>query len=68
MFTLSNRAKNLKASPTLALAAKTKSMQAQGISVINFGAGEPDFDTPENIKQAAVRAMEEGFTKYTAVG
>jgi aspartate aminotransferase len=68
MFTLSNRAKNLKASPTLALAAKTKSMQAQGIHVISFGAGEPDFDTPENIKQAAVRAMEEGFTKYTAVG
>ena len=68
MATLSNRAKNLKASPTLALAAKTKSMQAQGIHVISFGAGEPDFDTPENIKQAAVRAMEEGFTKYTAVG
>lgn len=68
MFTLSNRAKNLKASPTLALAAKTKSMQAQGINVISFGAGEPDFDTPENIKQAAVRALEEGFTKYTAVG
>jgi len=68
MTTLSNRAKNLKASPTLALAAKTKSMQAQGIHVISFGAGEPDFDTPENIKQAAARAMAEGFTKYTAVG
>jgi len=43
-------------------------MQAQGIHVISFGAGEPDFDTPENIKQAAARAMAEGFTKYTAVG
>jgi aspartate aminotransferase len=43
-------------------------MQAQGVKVISFGAGEPDFDTPDNIKRAAVRAIEEGFTKYTAVG
>ncbi|MGB9630327.1 MAG: pyridoxal phosphate-dependent aminotransferase, partial [Thermodesulfobacteriota bacterium] len=43
-------------------------MQAQGIHVISFGAGEPDFDTPENIKRAAVKAIEEGFTKYTPVG
>ena len=68
MFVLSSRAKSLKPSPTLAISAKAKSMQAQGIHVISFGAGEPDFDTPENIKQAAVRAIEEGFTKYTPVG
>ncbi len=68
MSILSNRAKNLKPSPTLAINAKAKSMQAQGIHVISFGAGEPDFDTPDNIKQAAVRAIEQGFTKYTPVG
>jgi aspartate aminotransferase len=68
MFVLSNRAKNLKPSPTLAIDAKAKSMQAQGIRVIRFGAGEPDFDTPQNIKLAAVRAIEQGFTKYTPVG
>ena len=68
MSILSNRAKNLKPSPTLAINAKAKSMQSQGIKVISFGAGEPDFDTPQNIKQAAVKAIEEGFTKYTAVG
>ena len=68
MTILSNRAKSLKPSPTLAINAKAKSMQAQGIHVISFGAGEPDFDTPDNIKQAAVRAIEEGFTKYTPVG
>ncbi len=68
MIKLSNRAKNLKPSPTLAINAKAKSMQAQGIKVISFGAGEPDFDTPENIKRAAIKAIEEGFTKYTPVG
>jgi len=68
MSILSNRAKSLKPSPTLAINAKAKSMQAQGIHVISFGAGEPDFDTPENIKQAAKKALDEGFTKYTAVG
>jgi hypothetical protein len=68
MSVLSHRASGLKPSPTLAIQAKAKSMQAQGINVISFGAGEPDFDTPDNIKRAAVRAIEEGFTKYTAVG
>ena len=68
MSILSNRAKSLKPSPTLAINAKAKSMQAQGIHVISFGAGEPDFDTPENIKQAAKKALDEGFTKYTPVG
>jgi aspartate aminotransferase len=68
MSILSHRADGLKPSPTLAIQAKAKSMQAQGITVISFGAGEPDFDTPDNIKRAAVRAIEEGFTKYTAAG
>jgi aspartate aminotransferase len=65
---LSKRAKGLKPSPTLAINAKAKAMQAQGIRVISFGAGEPDFDTPDNIKDAAVKAIEAGFTKYTPVG
>jgi len=68
MTVLSNRAKSLKPSPTLAINAKAKSMQAQGIHVISFGAGEPDFDTPQNIKQAAKKALDDGFTKYTPVG
>jgi len=68
MTVLSNRARSLKPSPTLAINAKAKSMQAQGIRVISFGAGEPDFDTPQNIKQAAKKAIDDGFTKYTPVG
>jgi aspartate aminotransferase len=68
MSILSNRAKSLKPSPTLAINAKAKSMQSQGIHVISFGAGEPDFDTPDNIKNAAKKAIDDGFTKYTPVG
>jgi aspartate aminotransferase len=68
MSILSNRAKSLKPSPTLAINAKAKAMQAQGIQVISFGAGEPDFDTPDNIKKVAKKAIDDGFTKYTPVG
>ena len=68
MSLLANRAKNLKPSPTLAINAKAKAMTAQGIHVVNFGVGEPDFDTPDNIKNAAIKAIEEGFTKYTPAG
>jgi aspartate aminotransferase len=68
MSVLSHRAKSLKPSPTLAINAKAKSMQAQGIQVVSFGAGEPDFDTPDNIKKAAKKAIDDGFTKYTPVG
>jgi len=68
MTILSRRAQGLKPSPTLAINAKAKAMQAQGIRVISFGAGEPDFDTPKNIKEAAKKAIDQGFTKYTAVG
>jgi aspartate aminotransferase len=65
---LSERAKKIKPSPTLAIDAKAKAMMASGVDVVNFGVGEPDFDTPENIKEAAIRAIRDGFTKYTAVG
>ena len=65
---LSKRAQKIKPSPTLAITAKAKAMRAQGIDVISFGAGEPDFDTPQHIKDAAIAALQEGFTKYTPVG
>lgn len=65
---LAERVKKIKPSPTLAIDSKAKAMKASGIDVISFGVGEPDFDTPENIKEAAVKAMKDGFTKYTAVG
>ena len=64
---LAKRTALIKPSPTLAITAKAKAMKAEGIDVVGFGAGEPDFDTPENIKEAAIRAIKEGFTKYTAV-
>lgn len=65
---LARRVKNIKPSPTLAVDAKAKALLAQGVDVVGFGAGEPDFDTPENIKDAAIRALKAGFTKYTPAG
>jgi aspartate aminotransferase len=65
---LSKRARQLSPSPTLAITAKAAAMRAQGLDVISFGAGEPDFDTPDHIKKAAIDAIDSGFTKYTAVG
>ncbi len=65
---LSPRVQKIKPSPTLAIDSKAKAMKASGIDVISFGVGEPDFDTPDNIKEAACRAIRDGFTKYTAVG
>src|SRR5437762_10633305 len=65
---LADRLATLQPSPTLAMQAKAKAMRAQGIDVISFGAGEPDFDTPRRIKDAAIRALEQGHTKYTEVG
>jgi len=64
---LSERAKKIKPSPTLSMDAKAKALKAQGLDIVNFGVGEPDFDTPEHVKEAAVRAIKEGFTKYTPV-
>jgi len=60
--------KVLRPSPTIAVTMKAKALQKEGRDIIGFGAGEPDFDTPDNIKAAAIRAIEEGFTKYTPVG
>lgn len=65
---LSARAQKIKPSPTLAMDAKAKAMKASGVDVVNFGVGEPDFDTPDNIKDAAIKAIKDGFTKYTPVG
>ena len=65
---LADRLKTLQPSPTLAMQARAKAMRAEGIDVISFGAGEPDFDTPQRIKDAAIRALESGQTKYTEVG
>jgi aspartate aminotransferase len=65
---LAQRLKTLAPSSTLAVQAKAKELRARGIDVISFGAGEPDFDTPERIKEAAAAAMKRGHTKYTEVG
>lgn len=65
---LAKRMAMIKPSPTLAVDAKAKAMKAQGIDVIGFGVGEPDFDTPDNIKDAAIKALKAGFTKYTPAG
>ena len=64
---IARRAAGINPSPTLAIDTRAKAMKAQGIQVINFSAGEPDFDTPEPIKQAAVDALKAGFTRYTPV-
>ncbi len=64
---LTHRVQQVKPSPTLAVAEKATKMRAEGIDVINLGTGEPDFDTPDYIKQAAITAIQAGFTKYTAV-
>jgi len=65
---LSERVMKIKPSPTLAMDAKAKAMKAQGLDIVNFGVGEPDFDTPDHIKEAAIKAIRDGFTKYTPVG
>ena len=65
---LSQRARNINPSPTLTVDAKAKAMKAEGHDVVNFGVGEPDFDTPDNIKEAGIRAIREGHTKYTPAG
>ena len=67
MSIVSNNLKRIKPSPTLAVTQKARELKAAGKDVISLGAGEPDFDTPDNIKQAAIRAINEGDTKYTAV-
>jgi aspartate aminotransferase len=65
-YPISKRAASIAPSLTLAIDAKAKQLKASGVDVIGFGAGEPDFDTPQHIKDACARALAEGFTKYTA--
>ncbi len=64
---LSDRVNNIKPSPTLAVTNRAAELRAAGKNIIGLGAGEPDFDTPEHIKAAAINALQNGFTKYTAV-
>ncbi|MGD8568929.1 MAG: pyridoxal phosphate-dependent aminotransferase [Gammaproteobacteria bacterium] len=64
---LSQRVQRIKPSPTLAITARAKELKAAGKDIIGLGAGEPDFDTPDHIKKAAIDAINRGFTKYTAV-
>jgi len=65
---LAARVNRIKPSPTVATAAKAMAMQASGIEVVSLAQGEPDFDTPDNIKEAAYRAIQKGYTKYTPPG
>ncbi len=64
---LSNRVKSVKPSPTLAVTARAAALRAEGKDIVGLGAGEPDMDTPDHIKAAAIKAINDGFTKYTAV-
>ena len=65
---VSSRVSNIQPSPTLAVTARAAALRAEGKDIISLSAGEPDFGTPENIKEAAIAAINKGFTKYTAVG
>ena len=67
MSIVSNNLKRIKPSPTIAVTSKAREMRAAGKDIIGLGAGEPDFDTPDNIKDAAIQAIKKGDTKYTAV-
>ena len=67
MSIISNSLKRIKPSPTIAVTQKARELKAAGKDVIALGAGEPDFDTPDNIKKAAVKAIRNGDTKYTPV-
>jgi aspartate aminotransferase len=64
---LAQRVQRIKPSPTLAVAARAEELQAAGKPIINLGIGEPDFDTPEHVKEAAIQAIRDGYTKYTVV-
>ena len=67
MSIISNNLKRIKPSPTIAVTQKARELKASGKDIVGLGAGEPDFDTPNNIKQAAIKAINDGDTKYTAV-
>ena len=65
---LARRIRQIPPSATLALNTKANQLKAQGVDIVNFGVGEPDFDTPENIREAGIKAIRDGFTRYTPVG
>src|SRR5512145_1894380 len=67
MTQLAERTKLIKPSVTLAIAAKAGKLRAEGVDIVNFSAGEPNFDTPQHIKDAAIEALRKGMTKYTDV-
>ena len=67
MSIISDSLKRIKPSPTIAVTQKARELRAAGKDVIGLGAGEPDFDTPDNIKNAAIKSIKDGDTKYTAV-
>jgi aspartate aminotransferase len=66
-ISLADRVKQIKPSPTLAVNAKAKALKAAGADIVNFSVGEPDFDTPAHVREAGKKAIDEGFTRYTAV-
>lgn len=68
MIELSERIKRIKPSQTLAITAKANELKAKGVDIISFGAGEPDFDTPDYAKEGAIKALKEGKTKYSPAG
>src|ERR1700688_118846 len=65
---IADRISTISVSSTMKVSADAEKLRSQGVDVVDFGAGEPDFPTPDNIKQAAVRALEQNFTKYTPAG
>src|SRR5271155_1651679 len=65
-FQLSERVNRISVSPTMAVLQEAEKYKAKGVDVVDFGPGEPDFPTPDHIKRAAIQAIEENFTKYTA--
>ena len=65
-LTLSQRVSRISISSTAAVMAEAERLRAAGVDIVDFGAGEPDFPTPENVKEAAIRAIRENFSKYTA--
>src|SRR3990167_11130027 len=66
-ITLADRVERIKDSPTIAINTKANELKASGKKIINMSIGEPDFDTPAHIKEAAIKAIKDGHTKYTAV-
>src|ERR1044071_2202493 len=67
-MSIAERISSISVSSTMKVSAEAERLRGEGVDVVDFGAGEPDFPTPDNIKQAAIRALEQNFTKYTAAG